>query len=54
MCNLYSLRSSAAEIADHFGVSDSPALDLPAEIKPGESGIVVRQGAGGRVMQSLS
>ena len=53
MSNLYSLRSSAADIADHFGVSGPPALDLPAEIKSGEPGIVVRQGAGGRVMQSL-
>ena len=53
MCNLYSLRSSAAEIAVHFGVSDPPALDIPAETKPGEPGIIVRQGAGRRVMQSL-
>src|SRR5277367_2603455 len=53
MSNLYALRSSAAEIADHFGVSDPPALALPAGIKPGEPGIVVREGAGGRVMQSL-
>jgi putative SOS response-associated peptidase YedK len=53
MSNLYALRSSATEIAAHFGVNDPPALALPAEIKPGESGIVVREGAGGRVMQSL-
>ena len=53
MCNLYSLRSSAAEIAIHFGVRDPPQLDIPAEIKPGEPGIIVRQGAGGRMMQSL-
>ena len=53
MCNLYSVRSSAAEIAVHFGVRDPPQLDIPAEIEPGEPGIIVRQGAGGRVIQSL-
>jgi putative SOS response-associated peptidase YedK len=53
MSNLYSLRSSAADIAAHFGASDPPAPDLPAETKPGTPGIVVREGANGRVMQSL-
>jgi putative SOS response-associated peptidase YedK len=53
MSNLYSLRSSAAEIAAHFGANDPPAPDLPAETKPGAPGIVVREGANGRVMQSL-
>jgi putative SOS response-associated peptidase YedK len=58
MCNLYSVQSSAAEIAVHFGVSDPPALEIPGQIKqdgikPGEPGIIVRQGAGRRVMQSL-
>jgi hypothetical protein len=47
MYNLYSLKRSAAEIAAHFGVNDPPALDFPAEVKPSESGIVVRQGASG-------
>ena len=53
MSNLYALRSGATELAALFGVNDPPALDLPAEIKPGEPGIVVREGANGRVMQSL-
>ena len=53
MSTLYSLRSSAAEIAAHFGASGRAAPDLPAETKPGAAGIVVREGAGGRVMQSL-
>jgi putative SOS response-associated peptidase YedK len=54
MCNLYTVRKSAAEVAAHFGVSDPPQLQIPPETKPGEPGIIVRQGADGRVMQSLS
>ena len=58
MCNLYSVQSSAAEIAVHFGVSDPPAFEIPGQIKQdgikrGEPGIIVRQSAGRRVMQSL-
>jgi len=58
MGNLYSVQRSAAAIAVHFGVSDPPALEIAGRIKsggvkPGEPGIIVRQGAGRRVMQSL-
>jgi putative SOS response-associated peptidase YedK len=53
MCNLYSVHTSATEIAAHFGVSDPAPLDIPPENKPGEPGIIVRKAGSGRVMQSL-
>jgi putative SOS response-associated peptidase YedK len=53
MCNLYTVRKSAAEIAAHFGVSDPMQSNAPEEIYPGYPGNVVREEGGQRVMQSM-
>ncbi len=53
MCNLYTLRPSRAETAAHFGVQDPIASNAPEEIYPGYPGLVVRNGDGGRLMQSM-
>jgi putative SOS response-associated peptidase YedK len=48
MSNLYRLEATATEIARHFGASDAGGLDIPAEVKPGQPGVVVRKGGDGR------
>lgn len=50
---LYRVRKSEAEIAAHFGVTTPKPSDVPRETKPGQPGVIVRKGHGGRVMQSL-
>ena len=52
MCNLYSVRPSAAEIASHFCVA-VPNIEVPAETRPREPGLVVRQSGDRRVIQLL-
>lgn len=54
MCNLYTVRKSAAEVAAHFGVSDPMASNAPEEVYPGTPGYVVRAEGGARVMQSMT
>jgi len=53
MCNLYTVRKSAAEVAQHFGVRTAAPSNAPEEVHPGLPGLVVREGDGGRVMQSM-
>ena len=53
MCNLYTARKSAAEVAAHFGVSNLIASNAPEEVYPGTPGLVVREAEGERVMQSM-
>ena len=53
MCNLYTVRKSAAEVAAHFGVSDPILSNAPDEIYPGYPGFVIREAEGARVMQSM-
>lgn len=53
MCNLYTVRKSAAEVAAHFGVADPVQSNAGEEIYPGAPGMVVREQAGVRVMQSM-
>lgn len=38
MCNLYTVRKSAAEVAAHFGVSDPTQSNAPEEVYPGYPG----------------
>jgi len=38
------------DMANHFGVVDPPALDIPQETKRGEPGIIVRGSVGQRIM----
>lgn len=54
MCNLYSVQTSANEIARHFGVTVPVAADVPAETIGGSAGLVVREARGRRILQSLS
>lgn len=55
MCNLYTVRKSAAEVAAHFGVDvpDIGPFNVPDEVYPGYPGMVVREEGGRRVMQSM-
>jgi len=53
MCNLYTARKSAAEIADLFGVADPVQSNAPEDVYPGTPGVVVREADGVRVMQSM-
>lgn len=54
MCNLYTQRSSAAEVAAHFGVANPVASNAGDEVYPGTPGVVVRDHEGARVMQSMT
>lgn len=53
MCNLYTARKSAAEVAAHFRVANPVASNAPEEVYPGTPGLVVREDGGARVMQSM-
>lgn len=54
MCNLYTVRKSAAEVAAHFGVSDPTQSNAGDEVYPGYPGLVVREVDGNRIMQSMA
>lgn len=54
MCNLYSMRKSAAEVAAHFRVANPVPSNAADEIYPGAPGLVVREQDGQRVMQSMA
>lgn len=53
MCNLYTTRTSAAEIAATFNAMLPHAFNAPEEVYPGYPGLVVREGEGRRVVQSM-
>ena len=54
MCNLYTERKSAAEVAAHFGVELAPAeFNLPEEVLPGYPGMVVREAEGRRTLDKM-
>lgn len=54
MCNLYTMRKSMAEVAAHFGVKAPAFSNAAEEAYPGTPGMVVREEAGERVMQSMT
>jgi len=54
MCNLYTMRKSMAEVAAHFGVKAPSFSNAPEEAYPGTPGMVVREEAGARAMQSMT
>ncbi|MDR7060477.1 MULTISPECIES: SOS response-associated peptidase family protein [unclassified Sphingopyxis] len=55
MCNLYTERKSAAEVAAHFGVDlPVPAFNSAEDVYPGYSGMVVREEQGKRVLRSMT
>jgi putative SOS response-associated peptidase YedK len=54
MCNLYTERKSAAEVAAHFGVELAPGeFNIPEETLPGYPGMVVREAEGRRVLEKM-
>lgn len=53
MCNLYTARRTAAEIADLFKAKGGAGINVPDEVYPGYPGLVVREDAGERVLQSM-
>src|SRR4051794_26966355 len=55
MCNLYTVRKSAAEVAAHFGIT-APVqqFNAPDESYPGSPGLVVREQDGARILQSMT
>lgn len=53
MCNQYSVRKSAAEVAAYFGVANPITSNAGEEIYPGTPGLVIHEQAGERMMQSM-
>jgi len=54
MCNLYTERLSAAEVAAHFGVDNPVASNAGEEVYPGATGLVVREAEGRRILQTMT
>jgi len=55
MCNLYTERLSAAEVARHFGVTSAlPKSNAGEEVYPGATGMVVREAEGVRLLESMT
>lgn len=55
MCNLYTTRVSAAEIAAHFSAKMPVNFNAAAgEVYPGAPGMVVREEAGERIVQAMT
>lgn len=53
MCNLYTVRVSAAEVAAHFSVPKPAASNAPEEVYPGTPGMVVTENERGRELRSM-
>ena len=55
MCNLYTTKASAAEIAAHFKARMPTLFNAPpSEVYPGAPGLVVREDESGRILQSMT
>lgn len=55
MCNLYTVRKSAAEVAAFFGVKPPPnQFNAPDETYPGYPGLVIREQDGERMLQTMA
>jgi putative SOS response-associated peptidase YedK len=54
MCNLYTVRKSAAEVASHFGVANPLQTNAPEEVYPGTPGMVVIEADGARILRSMT
>ncbi len=54
MCNLYTVRKSAAEVADHFRANQPALFNAADEVYPGTPGMVVREADGQRILQSMT
>ncbi|MCJ9720115.1 SOS response-associated peptidase family protein [Agrobacterium sp. SHOUNA12C] len=54
MCNLYTVRKSAEEVARYFGVANPVQSNSPEEVYPGTPGIAVIEQDGAREMRSMT
>ncbi|UXS05278.1 SOS response-associated peptidase [Agrobacterium tumefaciens] len=54
MCNLYTVRKSAAEVAAHFRVPNPMQSNAPDEVYPGTPGMVVTEADGVRELRSMT
>lgn len=54
MCNLYTNKSSAEEVASLFKAPASRGFNAPEEVYPGYPGIVVREHEGARVIEQMT
>lgn len=54
MCNLYTVRKSAAEVAAHFRVPNPMQSNAPDEVYPGMPGMVVTEADGVRELRSMT
>jgi putative SOS response-associated peptidase YedK len=54
MCNLYTTKATAAEIAAAFGAQLPMNFNTPEESYPGTPGMVVHEDDGRRIMQSMT
>ena len=54
MCNFYTVRKSAAEVAAHFEAEAPKPIELAGETTPGAEGLAVREHNLRRLLQSLS
>lgn len=54
MCNLYTVRVTAEDVARHFGVANPIATNAGPEVYPGTPGLVVREQDGQRIMASMT
>lgn len=53
MCNLYTVRLSAAEVAARFHVPNPVQSNAPEEMYPGTPGMVVTENEGVRELRSM-
>jgi putative SOS response-associated peptidase YedK len=53
MCNLYTLKPGAAEVAQYFRAKAPEGANVAEEVYPGYPGLVVREAGGGRVVQPM-
>lgn len=54
MCNLYTVRQSAAEVAAHFRAPNTLQTNAPEEVYPGTPGMVVTERDGVRELRSMT
>lgn len=54
MCNLYTVRKTAEEVARYFGVANPVKSNAPDEVYPGTPGMVITEHDGAREMRSMT
>ena len=55
MCNLYTTRTNAADIAAHFKARQPSLFNMaPGDVYPGGPGMVIREAGGERILQGMT